>query len=163
MVVAKKRAGKATSPMPTGIEPMLCTLVAKPTDDPDYIYEVKFDGYRIIAYVDTGAITLSSRGGKDYTGKYPLVAQALGKIGHRAVIDGEVVVFKEDGLPDFDALQRYNGHTTPISYCVFDLLWLDGKNVMDLPLVQRKTMLKDLIAGVDGLRTCFQVLSINPL
>ncbi|UPK67969.1 DNA ligase D [Chitinophaga filiformis] len=151
MVVAKKSAGKRKVAMPKGIEPMLCTLIATPIDDPDYIYEVKFDGYRIISYVQTDDIRLGSRGGKDYTSRYPLIVEALRKIGYQVVLDGEVVVFNEDGVPDFDALQSYNGHTTPISYCLFDLLWLDGRDLMQLPLMERKAKLRDLIAGIEGL------------
>ena len=124
---------------------MLCTLTRDPTDRPDYLYEVKWDGYRIISYVDKGKVRLDSRSGKDYTPRYPVIADALRHLGHKAVIDGEVVVFNEEGLPDFDALQRYNGHSTPITYCVFDLLWLDGYDLMKLPLETRKQLLYDLV------------------
>lgn len=135
------------APMPSGIAPMLCTLTKDPIDDPDYLYEIKWDGYRIISYVQKGRVRMDSRSAKDYTLRYPLVTEALRQLGHDAVIDGEMVVFNEEGLPDFDALQLYNKHTTPISYCVFDLLWLDGYNLMDLPLVKRKAALKQLIGG----------------
>lgn len=131
---------------------MLCTLTREPIDDPDYLYEVKWDGYRIISYVQKGKVRMDSRSAKDYTKRYPLVTEALASLGHDAVIDGEMVVFNETGMPDFDALQLYNGHATPITYCVFDLLWLDGYDLMQLPLTTRKEMLQQLIAGKAAFR-----------
>jgi bifunctional non-homologous end joining protein LigD len=132
-------------PMPAGIAPMLCTLTKEPIDDREYLYEIKWDGYRIISYVNKGKVHMDSRSAIDYTKRYPLIVEALKNLGHDAVFDGEVVVFNEEGLPDFDALQLYNGHSTEISYCVFDLLWLDGYNLMALPLETRKKILEDLI------------------
>ena len=134
------------SPIPSQVAPMLCTLTREPANNPEYLHEVKWDGYRIVSYVDKGKVKLDSRSAKDYTARYPVVAAALLQLGHHAVIDGEVVVFNEDGLPDFDALQQYNGHSTPITYCVFDLLWLDGYNLMALPLETRKQTLHALVA-----------------
>lgn len=90
---------------------------------------------------------MDSRSALDYTKKYPPVAEALKQLNHDVVLDGEVVVFNEVGLPDFDALQLYNGHNSPISYCVFDILWLDGYNLMLLPLIERKEILKNLVKG----------------
>jgi bifunctional non-homologous end joining protein LigD len=138
--------------MPKAVKPMLCTLTKEVVPDEDYLYEVKWDGYRIISYIDHGKVRMDSRSALDYTKKYPPVAKALKEIGHDMVIDGEVVVFNEEGKPDFDALQVYNGHNTPINYCVFDLLWLDGYNLMALPLTDRKEILKKLIEGNEVLR-----------
>jgi bifunctional non-homologous end joining protein LigD len=132
-------------PIPSGIAPMLCTLTREPINDPEYCYEIKWDGYRIISYVQKGKVRMDSRSAKDYTIRYPTIVEALKKLGHDAVIDGEVVVFNDQGMPDFDALQVYNGHATDISYCVFDLLWLDGYNLMGLPLTTRKQILQTMI------------------
>jgi bifunctional non-homologous end joining protein LigD len=138
--------------MPEKLSPMLCTLTKDVVADTDYLYEIKWDGYRIISYVKNGKIRMDSRSALDYTKKYPPVARALKSLGHDAVLDGEVVVFNSTGRPDFDALQTYNGHETPINYCVFDLLWLDGYNLMGLPLVDRKKILEELIEGNEMLR-----------
>lgn len=138
-------AGAKRSPIPASVSPMLCTLTKDVVDDPAYLYEVKWDGYRIISYVQKGKVRMDSRSAKDYTARYPVLADALKQLGHDAVIDGEVVVFNEEGMPDFDALQLYNGHDTPITYCVFDLLWLDGYDLMGLPLETRKARLLGLI------------------
>ncbi|WP_353718666.1 DNA ligase D [Dyadobacter sp. 676] len=132
-------------PMPERIDPMLCTLVKEVPSLPDYLFEVKWDGYRIVSYVKSEKVRMDSRSGLNYTAKYPPVEQALKALKHDVVIDGEVVVFNQEGKPDFDALQKYNGHNTPISYCVFDLLWMDGKSLMDLPLTKRKELLRSVI------------------
>ncbi len=84
---------------------------------------------------------------KDYTNKYPPVVSALKSLKHDVVLDGEMVVFDEHGHPNFNAVQLYNGHNTPIFYYVFDVLWLDGYDLMELPLTKRKRILKDLIKG----------------
>ena len=124
------------TPIPSSVSPMLCTLTKEPVSDPEYIFEIKWDGYRIISYVNKGKVRMDSRSALDYTRKYPLIAQSLKDLKKDVVLDGEVVVFNKEGLPDFDALQLYNGHNSPISYCVFDILWMDGYNLMHLPLVE---------------------------
>lgn len=124
---------------------MLCTLVKEPPASSDYLFELKWDGYRIISYVQGGAVRMNSRSGLDYTSKYPLIAEALSALEHDVILDGEVVVFNEEDKPDFDALQLYNGARTPIQYCVFDILSLDGNDLMEMPLVNRKELLKALI------------------
>jgi bifunctional non-homologous end joining protein LigD len=138
--------------IPKAIKPMLCTLTKEVLEDEDYLYEVKWDGYRILSYITDGKVRMDSRSALDYTKNYPPVAKALKDIGHDAVLDGEVVVFNEDGKPDFDALQTFNGHETPINYCVFDILWLDGYNLMGLPLTDRKAILKEIVEGNEVLR-----------
>jgi bifunctional non-homologous end joining protein LigD len=140
------------SRMPTQVSPMLCTLTKEPLDDDEYIYEIKWDGYRIISYVNDSKVLMHSRSNLDYTKKYPPVAKALKQLKHKVVLDGEVVVFNAEGLPDFDALQLYNGHDTEISYCVFDILWLDGYDLRSLPLLERKKILRDLVSGNEVLR-----------
>jgi bifunctional non-homologous end joining protein LigD len=138
--------------MPKTVRPMLCSLTKEVVPDSDYIYEVKWDGYRIISFIENTKVRMNSRSSLDYTHKYSPVAKALKELSHNAVLDGEVVVFNEEGKPDFDALQTYNGHNTPINYCVFDILWLDGYSLMELPLTDRKAILKDLIENNEVLR-----------
>ena len=140
------------SKIPGSVEPMLCTLTKEVLVDERFLYEIKWDGYRIIAYVQNGRVRMDSRSALDYTMKYPPVAEALKALGHNLVLDGEVVVFNQEGLPDFDALQKYNGHDTPISYCVFDMLWLDGCDLMGFPLTIRKSILEALIGNNEVIR-----------
>ena len=134
-------------PIPSAVSPMLCTLTKEPVTNPDYIFEIKWDGYRIISYVNKGKVRMDSRSALDYTKKYPPVVQALIDLKKDIVLDGEVVVFNEEGLPDFDALQLYNGHNSPITYCVFDVIWMDGYDLKHLPLTERKKILRGIVKG----------------
>ena len=140
------------SKIPASTEPMLCTLTKEVIEDSKYLYELKWDGYRIISSASKGKVRMDSRSALDYTHKYPLVAKAIAALQRDVVLDGEVIVFNEDGLPDFDALQKYDGHDSPISYCVFDVLWLDGYDLKELPLLQRKQILELLLKGNKILR-----------
>ncbi|HLS94974.1 MAG TPA: non-homologous end-joining DNA ligase [Sphingobacterium sp.] len=139
----KRKDGKDT--MPRRILPMLCTLMKEVPGWEGYLYEIKWDGYRIIAYKDGPKVRMDSRGGLNYTSKYPPLAEALQALKHDVVLDGEVVVLNDRGQPDFDALQKYNGHNTPIYYYVFDLLWLDGNDLTGMPLHARKELLQMLL------------------
>ncbi|WGQ10692.1 non-homologous end-joining DNA ligase [Pedobacter gandavensis] len=143
--MVKRKSGQTEKTfMPEHLQPMLCTLVKEPLESEEYLYELKWDGYRIISTIENSHVRLSSRSGLDYTSRYPLIAEALKKLGHDLMIDGEVVVLNKDGKPDFDTLQLYNGKRAPIRYCVFDLLYLEGNNLMELPLYQRKQLLQTL-------------------
>ena len=126
---------------------MLCTLTKEVIEDEKYLYELKWDGYRIISFVQKGKVRMDSRSALDYTLKYPILSQALRSLGHDLVVDGEVVVFNEEGRPDFDALQKYNGQETLLSYCLFDVLWMDGFDLKQLPLTERKKILQGLLKG----------------
>ena len=135
------------SKIPASVSPMLCTLTKEVIQDEKYLYELKWDGYRIISSVEKGMVRMDSRSSLNYTHKYPIVAQALASLKHNIVLDGEVVVFNKEGLPDFDALQLYDGHETPLTYCIFDILWLDGYDLKKLPLTERKEILRRLLKG----------------
>src|SRR5438045_2052790 len=124
--------------MPSAIMPMLATLVKTPVRDDNYVYEVKWDGYRIIAFCRGSNVKLQSRGGENYTNKYPTVVKQLKAMNLSCILDGEVIYTREDGTPDFDALQRVNGQNAPLVYYVFDLLWINGHSVMEKELLDRK-------------------------
>jgi len=128
----------------SGIKPMLCTLLRKPFDDPDFLYEVKLDGYRIIAYIKKNEVTLSSRSGLNYTQRYPSVADELAKMDFDVILDGELVALNSEGRPDFDALQKNNGEN-PLVFYLFDILWYKGYNLMNLQLTERKEILFNVI------------------
>jgi bifunctional non-homologous end joining protein LigD len=130
--------------MPHKIQPMLSTLTKAPFTDEDYLFEVKWDGYRVIAYKQEDHVTLTSRSGLNYTKYYKVVEEELMKLNHDVVLDGEIVVLNKLGKPDFDALQKYNG-SDPLAYYVFDVLWCDGYNLMDISLSERKEFLSQLI------------------
>jgi bifunctional non-homologous end joining protein LigD len=128
------------------ISPMLAKIHDQPFDNENWIFELKWDGYRAIANIAQNQIFLYSRNANSFNEKYPLIVDCLHKIRHEAILDGEIVVLNNDGIPDFQALQQYdqNPHDH-LYYYVFDLLWLEGNNLMDLPLMERKKLLKQLL------------------
>ncbi len=131
-----------TAPMPRGIRPMLATAVREPFDRPGWIFEVKWDGYRAVAEVRSGAVSLYSRNGISFARKFASVAETLQKSGLDAVLDGEIVVVDDLGRPDFQALQHYQGSGSGhLVYYVFDLPYLRGHDLTGLPLERRKELL----------------------
>jgi bifunctional non-homologous end joining protein LigD len=140
-------------PMPHAIQPMLATPVAKPFDHPDWIFEVKWDGYRAVAEIRDGRVSLYSRNGISFDKKFFPIADSLRKFGFDAVLDGEIVVVDDQGRPDFQALQHYQdsgrGH---LLYCVFDLLYFRGHDLTDMPLLRRKELLKKILPSVPKIR-----------
>ncbi|MEI9910389.1 MAG: DNA ligase D [Bacteroidota bacterium] len=153
-VIASIRHGKAKK-LNTYIKPMLASVAKIPFDDPDWIFEIKWDGYRAIAEVDKQEIKLYSRNGIDFSQRFPVIATALKKIKHKAILDGEIVLLNEKNLPDFQKLQQYENHLNfPLIFYVFDLLALDGKNMEGLPLTDRKKILKKLLAKNTTIRYC---------
>ena len=132
---------------------MLATLVDKPFDQEGWIYEIKWDGYRALAFVKDGQAELNSRNDKPFNGKFYPVHQALLDWGIEAVVDGEVVVVKENGLSDFGSLQNWRSEADgDLMYYVFDILWLDGYDVTTLPLRDRKTILNSIMPQSDIIR-----------
>jgi bifunctional non-homologous end joining protein LigD len=148
----KENNNAGTANPPKALKPMLTTLVKQPFDDEDYVFEVKWDGYRIIAYCHGETVKLQSRGGEDYTKKYPSVAKALRSIGTDCILDGEVIYMNDKGKPDFDALQKVNGQTAPIVYMAFDILWHEGTSLLKRPLLERKEILQEVVADNDVVR-----------
>lgn len=138
------------------IIPMKATLSdAPPFDSPEWIFEIKWDGYRAIAELDGANTRLYSRNGLSFAKAYPKVFDELNKIKHKAVIDGEVVVIGSNGLPSFQAIQNYKStQKLPIQYYVFDILSLNGKDLTKLKLVERKEILKGLLPESNIVRYC---------
>jgi DNA ligase D-like protein (predicted ligase) len=107
-----------------------------------WLYELKLDGYRAIAFKRNGAVYLRSRNDNDFNNRYPAVAEALTKLPENSVIDGEVVAFDQEGRPSFNALQNYGSAPAPVVYYVFDVMVLSGQNVMREPLQKRRELLE---------------------
>ncbi len=133
-------------PMPHGIDPMLATLIKEPFDHPDWIFEVKWDGYRAVAEVRDGDVLLYSRNRISLNQKFSPITDSLQRFGFEAVLDGEIVVVDDQGHPDFQMIQNYQksgkGH---LLYYVFDLLHFRGHDLTNLPLVRRKELLKKIL------------------
>jgi len=148
-----RKAPDATSAaMPRNVKPMLATSVAKPFDHPDWIFEIKWDGYRAIAEVERGVVRLYSRNNLSMNERYPSIAASLAKLGHDAVLDGEIVVLDREGRAQFQLLQNHRARQGVLAYYVFDLLYLDGHDLRGLPLLHRKELLTRLAGDVPGLR-----------
>ncbi len=146
-MTAKKReavpAVVQTKKLTRYYKPMLATPFATAFDDKEWIFEIKWDGYRAIAECGSKEVKLYSRNGLSFRDKYAVIAKALEHIKHKIVIDGEIVVLNKEGKPSFQLLQQYEEDPgNPIIYYVFDLLFLNGKDIRELPLTERKALLK---------------------
>jgi bifunctional non-homologous end joining protein LigD len=132
--------------MKPDLRPMLATLTDKPFDDPDWIFETKWDGFRVMAEVKgDGTVRLYSRNLLDVSGKFPAVCGALAGIGRQAVIDGEMVALDSHGRSRFQLLQNVGREKVKLQYCVFDLIYLDDKDLRKRPLIERKEMLEAIL------------------
>ncbi|MGZ4788444.1 MAG: non-homologous end-joining DNA ligase [Terriglobales bacterium] len=156
--------GAVKSPMPRVIHPMLATLTDQPFSSPDWLYEIKWDGYRAIAFIENGKLRLVSRNQNEMTSLYPEL-QVLPKQvkATQAILDGEVVALDEQGRSSFSLMQQRAGirsgvkrtrqdTSIPVIYYVFDLLYLDGYNLMKVALEQRKQLLQSIITPSPILR-----------
>ena len=142
----------ATAEMPSFIEPMTATLADGPFDDPAWLFEVKWDGYRVQAHARQGKVALYTRRGQDAAVYFPELAGPPTWIDAReAILDGEVVALDEEGRPDFGLLQarragrRAGQGSGSLAYVVFDLLYLDGRSLLDVPLEERKQILRSAL------------------
>ena len=143
-------ANAPASKMPKAIKPMLATLVDEPFDDEGWLYEVKWDGYRALAFVQDGVAELLSRNNKSFNEKYYPIHDLLQSLKINAVFDGEILVLNEKGVSVFGKLQNWRSEADgDLVYYVFDLLWYDGKNLMGLPLVERQAILKAILPTDD--------------
>jgi bifunctional non-homologous end joining protein LigD len=141
------------TPIPKLVKPMLATLVDKPFDDADWIFEVKWDGYRAIAIMDGRNVSLQSRNVKSFNEKFYPVFDALKKWNLRAVLDGEIVVINETGVSDFGALQNWRSEADgELIFYIFDILWLDGHDLRSLPLIERRDILKTQVPPSEIIR-----------
>lgn len=133
-------------PMPSGIIPMLATLTDGAFDDKNWVFEIKYDGYRALSYISGNDVTIMSRKNLSFNQKFSPVVTALQDLGLEAVIDGEIVALNETGKSDFQLLQQWQKTGQgELIYYVFDVLWINGYNVMDLPLHERKEILQQIL------------------
>ena len=133
------------SKLPKALQPMLATLVDVPFDGRDWVFESKWDGFRIVAAIDKRSVTLYSRNGLIVSDNYMPIAKALEKVRSDAVIDGELVVIDEHGISRFQLLQNALNTAANLRYCVFDVMFMDGKDLRGLPLLERKERLRALL------------------
>ena len=160
----KDLPGAIRKPMPTAIHPMLATPVEKPFDDPDWLFEIKWDGYRAVSFLQDGRVRLVSRNQNELTGEFPELRE-LSKLikAKNAILDGEVVALDEQGRASFSLMQQRTGirkggrrvgarRELQIVYYLFDLLYLDGYDLRRVALEQRKQALAQIVAPSDLVR-----------
>jgi bifunctional non-homologous end joining protein LigD len=145
-------------PMPDRIEPCLALLAAKPPVGPDWAFEIKWDGYRLAIHVDGRGARVLTRGGHDWTHRFPAIAKAAVALDAPALIlDGEAVVLDDQGRSDFAALQQALGGRggrriagEEVIFYAFDLLYFDGHDLSGMALVERRHLLEDLLRDATG-------------
>jgi bifunctional non-homologous end joining protein LigD len=149
--------GAVRKPMPLAVHPMLATAVEKPFDDPEWLFEIKWDGYRAVSFLRDGKVRLVSRNQNDLTKEFPELHELSKSIKAKtAVLDGEIVVLDDQGRPSFSRMQQRTGirkggrrtgarRDLPVQYYVFDLIYLDGYDLRRVALEQRKEALAQIV------------------
>ncbi|MGH9521996.1 MAG: non-homologous end-joining DNA ligase, partial [Terriglobales bacterium] len=145
--------GAEEAPYPRAIRPMLATLVDEPFNDKDWLYEVKWDGYRALAYLDGPNLRLVSRNQNDLTAQFPELRELVTHVKlPRAVLDGEIVALDERGHSSFSLMQQRSERAVPIRYYIFDLLYLDGYSLFRVDLEERKRLLESILSESELVR-----------
>ena len=145
-------AGKRAK-FPVALTPMLATMVDKPFDKEGWQYEIKWDGYRAVAFCNNSKAALKSRNDKSFDARFYPVLKAVKQWNINAVVDGEIVVVDDEGKANFGALQNWRSEADgDIYFYAFDMLWFNGKDLMQLPLSERRTILKEIIPENNTIR-----------
>jgi bifunctional non-homologous end joining protein LigD len=155
MLVCWLLSACAKKTFPEFVPPMMAESAKSPFDSPDFIFEIKLDGYRAITvFDDAGKPHLWSRNGLPLEQKFPAIATAVAKLTLRStVLDGEIVAVDENGIPRFQLLQRFQKQpTAPTLYYVFDLLWSDGVDATGQTILQRRALLERIVKPVPGIQ-----------
>ncbi len=142
----KMPLGAKKAKFPLTIKPMLAVLVNKPFNKEGWLYEVKWDGYRAISMMKKNKVEIKSRNDKSFTDRFYPVTSALKELKLNAVVDGEIVVLDEKGISDFGNLQNWQSEEDgELMYYLFDIMWLNGNDLTEAPVVERKAILEKLI------------------
>ncbi len=151
---AKKQAGNIEELLALGktakftwdMPPMLATLVDKPFNEPGWTYEIKWDGYRAMAFMNKGRVELKSRNNKSFNEKFYPITKACGEWGINAIIDGEIAVINDSGISHFGNLQNWRSEADgELFFYVFDVLWYDGRMLTEVPLEKRREILRAIL------------------
>ena len=163
-ILVKNLNGAVKRPMPTAIQPMLASIEENPFDNPNWLFEIKWDGYRVISFVENGNVRMVSRNQNDLGPRYPELRELPNLIQAKtAILDGEVVVLDEQGRPSFSLMQQRTGIRAhgrqaapradlPIIYYVFDLIYLDGYDLRRVALDERKRVLRQVLSSGELVR-----------
>jgi bifunctional non-homologous end joining protein LigD len=162
--LVKDLKGATNRPMPSAIQPMLASIAEEPFDDPNWLFEIKWDGYRVVSFIENGNVRMVSRNQNDLGHRYPELRELPKLVNAKtAILDGEVVVLDEQGRPSFSLMQqrtgiRAHGRQTaarsdlPILYYVFDLIYLDGYDLRRVALDDRKRVLQQILPSGEMVR-----------
>ena len=153
------------------VKPMLASTAKDIFNDPEWIYELKWDGYRVIAHIDNGKVHIQSRNGISYNSKFPQLVRDLENIPHEVILDGELVIVDKNGIPDFQKLQNFNASTPgSLKFYVFDMLFLNGHSMLNLKLLERKSLIGEVLENteiavycdhIEGMGTAFYHKAID--
>ncbi|MCG2419053.1 DNA ligase D [Aequorivita sp. F47161] len=146
------------------VSPMLASPAKKIFKDPDWVFELKWDGYRMLANIYNQQVTLYSRNGISYNSKFALLKKDLERIPHNCILDGEVVILDKDGKPNFQKLQNYKSEKSEgeLRYYVFDILHLNGHDTISLSLIERKSFLPEILEDLEYVRFCDHIEGMGP-
>lgn len=143
-------AGGKRAPVPEVSGPQLATLVDAPFDKEGWIFEIKWDGYRALGYKPAlDGATLVSRNGLSFDKKFASIAEAIDTLPCSVIVDGEIVALDKQGRSSFERLQQHEDEPAELTYCLFDLLYVDGVDIRHLPLLERKALLQRLMQNCD--------------
>ncbi|QQX75491.1 MULTISPECIES: DNA ligase D [Aequorivita] len=165
---SKKKVAKPGKLKPlntkTYIEPMLASTGKKIFKDPDWVFELKWDGYRVLANIQDGHVELYSRNGISYNKKFASIKKELENVSNDCILDGEVVLVNKKGNSDFQKLQNYDAGTSgdQLKYYVFDLLHLNGHDTLGLSLLERKSLLPEILKDLDNVVYCDHIKAMGP-
>ncbi len=141
------------APAPIDVKPMLATLVDEPFDREGWMFEIKWDGYRAIAEVEEGNVRLISRNHQTLNSQFPEIVESLERLNFPMVLDGEVVAVDDAGVSQFGLLQDYRkSRKGALVYYVFDILWLNGRDLQGLPLIRRREILSGILPDLPNVR-----------
>lgn len=144
---------------PCWFTPMLATLVKEPFSDTEWLFEVKFDGYRALSFLDGENVEIYSRNHNSFNKFYPTIVQALEKLDIDAIFDGEIVSLDEKGISRFELLKNYQSEPLgDLCYYIFDLPYYNGRDLRDEPLIERKALLKKILPRSKILRYSDHIL-----
>jgi ATP-dependent DNA ligase len=119
--------------------------VPKLHDGPQWVYEIKLDGYRALGIKSNDSVRLLSRRNNSFNRQYPLIVEALAELPENSVVDGEVVALDESGRPDFNLLQNFRSAASRMHYFIFDLLICEGRDLTPLPLIERREIMRSVL------------------
>ena len=139
-------ANAEKGPMPKTLDPMKAQLFEKAFDDERWLFEVKWDGIRLVTFIDDGKVRLQTRAGRTVDDEYPQLQAITNLVSARqAILDGEIVALDEEGRPSFQLLQNRGREEHPMQYVVFDIVYLDGQRLFKVPLEDRKRLLRNVV------------------